>query len=178
MYDLETHTRAVIMCRSGVPNADVARQLAIPVGTIGTWKFKDRARHPELCPITKRAIPCCHWTCLFPQHGPGMKHTRKIELADWQREIVEVFTHEFIRGLIHSDGCRCTNWTEKIISGELKRYEYIRYTFSNVSTDIHGLYQWALDILGIEWTQPSRKHTSVAKRASVALMDTFVGPKF
>ena len=29
-----------------------------------------------------------HWPCLFPQHGPGMKHTRKIELAGWQRVIV------------------------------------------------------------------------------------------
>ncbi|WP_236003944.1 hypothetical protein [Nonomuraea antri] len=25
-----------------------------------------------------------HWPCLFPQHGPGMKHTREIKLADWQ----------------------------------------------------------------------------------------------
>jgi hypothetical protein len=22
-----------------------------------------------------------HWACLFPQHGPGRKHQRKIELA-------------------------------------------------------------------------------------------------
>ncbi len=30
-----------------------------------------------------------HWPCLFPQHGPGRKHTRRIELAEWQRVIVE-----------------------------------------------------------------------------------------
>lgn len=24
-----------------------------------------------------------HWACLFPQHGLGMKHERKIELAPW-----------------------------------------------------------------------------------------------
>jgi hypothetical protein len=25
-----------------------------------------------------------HWPCLFPQHGPGRKHQRKIELTVWQ----------------------------------------------------------------------------------------------
>ncbi len=25
------------------------------------------------------------WPCLFPQHGPGMKHTRPIYLAPWQQ---------------------------------------------------------------------------------------------
>jgi hypothetical protein len=24
-----------------------------------------------------------HWPCVFPQHGPGPKHRRRIELADW-----------------------------------------------------------------------------------------------
>ena len=27
------------------------------------------------------------WVCLFPQHGPGRKHKRRIWLADWQREL-------------------------------------------------------------------------------------------
>src|SRR4051794_40768120 len=27
------------------------------------------------------------WPVLFPQHGPGPKHSRKIELVDWQRDI-------------------------------------------------------------------------------------------
>ncbi len=26
-----------------------------------------------------------HWPCLFPQHGPGRKHDRTIELAPWQQ---------------------------------------------------------------------------------------------
>jgi hypothetical protein len=30
-----------------------------------------------------------HWPCLFPQHGPGMKHRRSIVPADWQVAIVE-----------------------------------------------------------------------------------------
>ena len=29
-----------------------------------------------------------HWPCLFPQHGPGEKHKRTIELARWQQQIV------------------------------------------------------------------------------------------
>jgi hypothetical protein len=47
-----------------------------------------------------------HWPCLFPQHGPGMKHTRKIELAEWQQVIVDRYPGDFVRGLIHSDGYR------------------------------------------------------------------------
>ena len=27
-----------------------------------------------------------HWPCLFPQHGPGKKHKRTIELALWQQD--------------------------------------------------------------------------------------------
>jgi hypothetical protein len=36
-----------------------------------------------------------HWPCLFPQHGPGKKHLRKIELAEWQGAIVERYPGEF-----------------------------------------------------------------------------------
>jgi hypothetical protein len=50
-----------------------------------------------------------HVVCLFPQHGPGMKHLRHIELAEWQRPIVSDHATSFVRGLLHSDGCRFTN---------------------------------------------------------------------
>ncbi|MDT7763106.1 MAG: hypothetical protein QOC63_2526, partial [Mycobacterium sp.] len=46
-----------------------------------------------------------HWPCLFPQHGPGRKHTRRIALEPWQQALVDEATEEFILGLIHSDGC-------------------------------------------------------------------------
>jgi hypothetical protein len=39
-----------------------------------------------------------HWPCLFPQHGPGRKHLRKIELADWQAEIVAKYPEQLLRG--------------------------------------------------------------------------------
>lgn len=58
-----------------------------------------------------------HRPCLFPQHGPGMKHTRKIALEAWQKEIVAEFTEEFIRGLIHSDGCRSMNRVRRPLRG-------------------------------------------------------------
>lgn len=119
-----------------------------------------------------------HWKCLFPQHGPGKKHNRPIVLEPWQEEIVDEFPREFIRGLIHSDGCRTMNWTSKIIAGELKRYEYPRYHFTNESTHIRDLYTDTLDKLGIEWRYNNRNCISVAKRASVAALDEFVGPKY
>jgi hypothetical protein len=65
-----------------------------------------------------------HWACLFPQHGPGMRHTRTIALEKWQQEIVDAHPGPFLRGLFHSDGCRMTNWTRRRVAGELKRYQY------------------------------------------------------
>lgn len=119
-----------------------------------------------------------HWPCLFPQHGPGKKHDRKIALEPWQQEIVDAHPWEFIRGLVHSDGCRITNWTARLVNGEQKRYEYPRYFFTNFSDDIRQLYTEALDNVGVEWKQANPKNISVAKRASVALMDLYVGPKY
>ncbi|GGT12818.1 helix-turn-helix domain-containing protein [Streptomyces chromofuscus] len=122
-----------------------------------------------------------HWPCLFPQHGPGKKHERAIVLQPWQQEIVDGHPWEFIRGLIHSDGCRVTNWTTRMVGGERKRYEYPRYFFTNVSADIRRLYTDTLDKLGVAWTICTRDGTpyniSVARKTSVALMDAHVGPK-
>jgi hypothetical protein len=77
------------------------------------------------------------WREAFPQHGRGRKHTRRIELADWQRDITTAFSHELLRGLIHSDGCRTMNrFKTKLPSGRVAAYEYPRYFFSNLSDDI------------------------------------------
>ncbi|WP_433478509.1 hypothetical protein ACQPZP_16620 [Spirillospora sp. CA-142024] len=119
-----------------------------------------------------------HWPCLFPQHGPGKKHERKIELAAWQQEIVDEFTEDFIRGLLHSDGCRFVNRVRRLLKGEDRWYEYPRYNFTNVSVDIQRLFTAALDRLGIPWAQMNEKNISVAKREAVARLDEFVGPKF
>lgn len=118
-----------------------------------------------------------HWPCLFPQHGPGKKHNRKIALELWQRNIVDAYPWAFIRGLIHSDGCRIINWTTRLVGGEQRRYEYPRYFFTNLSADIMGLFTGALELVGVDWKQANPRNISVARRASVALMDAHVGPK-
>ncbi|GAA2960883.1 helix-turn-helix domain-containing protein [Streptomyces enissocaesilis] len=122
-----------------------------------------------------------HWPCLFPQRGPGKKHERAIVLEAWQQAAVGDRPWEFVRGLIHSDGCRITNWTTRLIGGEQKRYEYPQYFFTNTSADILRLFTDTLDALDVGW-KPSHQsraaqNISVAKRASVALMDAHVGPK-
>jgi hypothetical protein len=111
--------------------------------------------------------------CLFPQHGPGRKHLRSIELTDWQQDIVEDAPHQFLRGLIHSDGCRSIN----AIRGSNTTYFCPRYTFSNRSADIRALFTSTCDELGIESRRMNRWNISVARRDSVAHMDEFIGPK-
>jgi len=110
-----------------------------------------------------------HWPCLFPQHGPGRKHERKIELTGWQQELVDRDPRPLVRGLLHSDGCRVLNW----VNGT----PYPRYHFSNVSADIRGIFGRACDQLGVEWRPNNFCNLSVARRGSVALLDEFVGPK-
>jgi Homeodomain-like domain-containing protein len=119
-----------------------------------------------------------HWRNLIPQHGPGKKHQRKIELVDWQLEITNHYTREFIRGLIHSDGSRCINrFSVKLPSGRVGRYAYPRYFFTNYSADIRGIFCDHCDLLGVRWSQSNARNISVSHRDSVALLDSFVGPK-
>ncbi|MFI5867901.1 helix-turn-helix domain-containing protein [Streptomyces sp. NPDC051546] len=254
-HSLEVRQMAVSLLRGGTRNADVARRLNVPLGTVGYWKHKDRAKrgecpgsHNPICPrcdgspldeqaysyalglylgdgyishysrhrVPTLAITCdekwpglmdaaedalrrvfpanqvcrlrktgCrdvkvsskHLTCLFPQHGPGRKHERRIVLEDWQQAIVDAHPWEFIRGLIHSDGCRVTNWTVR--NG--KRYEYPRYFFTNKSDDIRKLCTDTLAKVGVQWTILARGcdpfNVSIARKDSVALMDAHIGPK-
>ncbi|WP_159766771.1 helix-turn-helix domain-containing protein [Streptomyces sp. HM190] len=257
-HGTEVRQRALTLLRGGSKNADVARQLNIPLGTISYWKHMDRAKRGECPGRSQPPCPRCdgelhpssyayllglylgdghiiqnrsmrtpslsvtcdeaypglmdeceramrsvfpgnsvcrvrrkgcrevklysrHLWCLFPQHGPGRKHERAIVLAAWQQDIVDAHPWEFVRGLVHSDGCRITNWTTRVVGGERKRYEYPRYFFTNRSDDIRRLYTDTLDKLGLEWTQCTRHgnpfNISVARKASVALMDAHVGPK-
>ena len=113
------------------------------------------------------------WPRLFPEHGPGPKHPRKIELAGWQQSIVDEKPKPFIRGLIQSDGCRSMN----TVTGRGKTYAYSRYTFSNASDDVRAIFCAALDAVGVQWRVMNARNISVARRASVAMLDEFVGPK-
>ncbi|MEU5277518.1 helix-turn-helix domain-containing protein [Streptomyces asoensis] len=251
--------QALTLLRDGARNADVARQLNLPLGTVSYWKHVDRAKRGECPGRTPRPCPRCetdltspaysyllglylgdghiiqnramrvpslsiscadthpglmdecedamravfrgnsvcrvrrkgchevklyskHLWCLFPQHGPGKKHERPIVLEPWQQAIIDEHPWEFVRGLIHSDGCRITNWTTRVVAGERKRYEYPRYFFTNVSDDIRRLFTDTLEKLGIEWTHCTRNgnpyNISIAKKAHVALLDAHVGPKY
>jgi hypothetical protein len=119
------------------------------------------------------------WPEAFPQHGPGRKHTRRIELAPWQRAVVDRFPHEFLRGLLHSDGCRTVNrFKTKLPSGRVaEEYAYPRWFFSNRSPDIRELFCEYCERLGIRWTQSNARNISISQRTSVALVDAFVPAK-
>jgi hypothetical protein len=113
------------------------------------------------------------WPCLFPQHGPGRKHERLIALSSWQKDLVRRHVKPFLRGLLHSDGSRFNNRVR--VNGRL--YSYPRYTFTNASSDIRRLFCDACELLNIEWRLMNARNVSVAKRASVARLDEFVGAK-
>lgn len=119
-----------------------------------------------------------HWPCLFPQHGPGRKHCRRIELAHWQQAIVTAFPGAFARGLIHSDGCRFTNRVRRPLASGDRWYEYPRYMFTNESRDILEICASTFDQLGVSWRFSRRNTISVARRKAVARLDQFVGPKY
>ncbi|MGZ8438099.1 MAG: hypothetical protein ACXWXR_06110, partial [Candidatus Limnocylindrales bacterium] len=107
-----------------------------------------------------------HWRCVFPQHGPGPKHERRIILKAWQGRLISRHPDEFLAGLIHSDGCRCIN--------RVKGYAYPRCFFSNESSDIRGLFKMACAFVGVEWRE-SGPSVSVARRQSVEILDRLVG---
>jgi hypothetical protein len=110
------------------------------------------------------------WPCVFPQHGPGKKHERQIVLAPWQLELISRRPDRLLRGLVHSDGCRFENtgrggWTHP------------RYAFENFSIDIRAIFCAACDLLGLRWTASGGRRIYVSRKADVALLDLFVGPK-
>jgi hypothetical protein len=109
------------------------------------------------------------WPELFPQHGPGRKHTRPIVLVDWQREIVARQPMAFLRGLLESDGCRYVRHVEG--------RDYGAYDFDNRSEDILALFCWACDLLGIGYTRPDIYRITIARRENVARLDEEFGPK-
>jgi hypothetical protein len=133
---------------------------------------------------TARKIGCLeiysnwkHWLCAFPQHGPGPKHHRLIELMRWQQQVIEAHPHEFLRGLIHSDGCRSLNRVKRPLKSGVREYAYTRYFFSNYPADIKRLFTETCALIGVD-TKPDGPHlVSVARRSSVELLDSFIGPK-
>jgi hypothetical protein len=144
-----------------VAECEAAMKAVMPLN--GVNKFLTVSNYYEVFSFSKS------WPCLFPQAGPGMKHTRPIELAEWQREWTELLPKLFLRGLIHSDGCRFINTGRD-------GWRCPRYTFSNASTEIRQLFCDACDELGLHWSVAPRT-VYVSRKADVARMDEFVGPK-
>jgi len=118
-----------------------------------------------------------HWPCVFPQHGPGRKHERRIQLAPWQSQVVAAHPKALIRGLIHSDGNRHVNPITRRLQSGVKHYCYPRYMFKNASSDILTIFTDALDLLGLHWTDSYPRVISIARAPDVAFLDTFVGAK-
>jgi hypothetical protein len=87
--------------------------------------------------------------------------------------MVQADPRPLLRGLFHSDGCRCVNRVN--VRG--RSYAYPRYFFSNKSSDIMRICQWALDLQGVAWRMNNPHSLSVAKASSVAILDSFIGPK-
>lgn len=110
-----------------------------------------------------------HWPCLFPQHGPGKKHRRTIELMPWQRGITRQHPELLLRGLVHSDGCRILN--------RVNGTDYPRYHFTNKSSGIREIFCIGCDDYGVHWTAPKPVEISVARRIDVARLDLVIGPK-
>jgi len=109
------------------------------------------------------------WPQIFPQHGPGRKHTRRIELTPWQKLLVREYPSEFLRGCLESDGCR----HRRIVNGK----DYPAYSFTNHSDDILGLVMWACKLLRVGCRQNSRSNLSIARRPDVAKLDRLFGWK-
>lgn len=124
-------------------------------------------RQPTACVVV--SLYSKHWPCLFPQHGPGRKHNRPIRLESWQEKLVNKAPEDFVRGLIHSDGCR-------VVAND-RGVKSIRYHFTNHSEDILNLFTAALDRLGIPWTRSTKYVVSIYRKAATARLDEFIGPK-
>jgi len=136
-----------------------------------------RTIHPRGRANLRVKLPSCtivnsygrHWLALFPQHGPGRKHLRRIVLAGWQRDSIVANPIALMRGLLDSDGSRFERW----VAGRC----YPAYYFTNRSEDIIGIFCWVADLLGIHYTRASQKNVSIARRRDVAFLDARIPPK-
>ena len=109
------------------------------------------------------------WPCLFPQHGPGKKHERRVALEPWQEAIADRHPEQVVRGFIHSDGSRFLN--------RVNGTAYPRYMFVNRSVDIRNLFCDACDRLDIPHTRSNRYTISIARSRGIRCLDELVGPK-
>jgi hypothetical protein len=151
-----------------IAEATAAIQACVPHNEVSEIRRRSNyTDSPALTAVTVYSYSK-RWPALFPQHGPGKKHERPIRLTDWQQRLVDADPQGLLRGLIHSDGCRAMN------TG--RNWCHPRYSFSNQSADIRGIFERACEMAGVHFTRA--KHVVyVSRKADVATLDTFVGPK-
>jgi hypothetical protein len=131
----------------GLPASSIARRLAIPRTTVRDWLRR-------------------------PDYRPGPRGPR-LDVA-----LLPGAQYAYLLGLYLGDGhivaaARTFRLTIKLDA----RYRYARYAFANRSDDIKQILCDHLDRLGIRWTRPNEKDIAIARKADVARMDEFVGPK-
>jgi hypothetical protein len=114
------------------------------------------------------SVYSAHMPCLLPQHGPGPKHRRRIELEPWQEAAIAACPYDFLRGCIWSDGCTFINHTGP--------YAYLTYDFCNYSDDIRGIFRHACDLAGIEYRMNADR-VRINRRGSVQRLHSRIGTK-
>jgi Homeodomain-like domain-containing protein len=145
-----------------VEECEAALRGVLPLNRVG--------RHLRQCNCYEVSAYSKSWPHLFPQHGRGKKHERRIVLAVWRQELVDHSPGLLLRGLIHSDGCRFVNTGRG-------NWRCPRYSFSNLSADIKQIFCDTCDRLDIHWTAAPPKTIYVSRKADVARLDEFIGPK-
>jgi hypothetical protein len=109
-----------------------------------------------------------HLSCVLPQHAPGKKHEREIQLEPWQLAALDAAPWAFLRGCIRSDGCTFINRTG--------RYTYLSYEFRNLSAGILGAFADTCETVGLH-PRRYRDRVRLCRRDDVALLLQHVGTK-
>jgi Helix-turn-helix domain len=191
-HPAEVVAQSLELASQGRSAAEVARLLGIPRATVRDWMRGCVPRRSGTAYDLQSLPPAYVYLlgmylgdgCLsahprgvyklrismFPQHGPGKKHERPIELAEWQWGLVRERPDLLLRGLLHSDGCRFINTGRG-------GWAHPRYSFMNRSADIRAIFCVACDLLGLRWTASANRTIYVSCKDDVALLDLFVGPK-
>lgn len=118
--------------------------------------------------MTILSVHSAHLGCVFPQHGPGLKHRRPIVLESWQDDLIARAPWHLLKGLIRSDGCSFVNRTGP--------YEYLAYQLDNHSSDILDLFCATCDMVDLEYRRYER-YVRINRRASVARLKARIGVK-
>ena len=163
-----------ITCCDGWPGLiDAARSaMAVPMPTSSVFRVQ-RAGCTKVKILSHE-----HWPCLFPQHGPGRKHERRIELAPWQEQIIGSVSRPFCPGTVPFRRLPGDEPGRRPLAGG-DRWSNTRGTSSPTNQRTSSDYVGTLSISSGSAGECSRRNAlSVARREAVARLDEFVGPKY